>query len=501
MKNMTKITAAALALLAGQAAAQVEHGAANVAENDCDNHDTSVTVTYLTGSAGWSVVDAASNRGDYGFDFGTGDDSNQGVLITGNYEDARLSEACVGPDPYYATTSSARSGSSYFIAVHGSPSGAEVNWNPAFGFFPIGDGWLAGTAYNSTNGGVIDELVGSPLIPLYNTFSDPGTGNGFIDAATGQFGVRLEGIDVRRDGVMLGTGAKNEDNFVQIFHHADGTAVLNNHDNGSNGNTSEQDPVGFVFIPGGTVGVTMGVITGTGDKLFSQGDFTCELVGKPDTNGTWRIEIAGESPSTGTLLLTPTTEFRGNTIDNPVFVTPDATGWTITSRDITGMGLQDIASYDRAFHFAFFKTGVDIQPGTPDRSYLDRFDVAHAARIAVTEIRPDNGNGDMTAEREMGSDALRARRRQPRRRRPGLLQRTTPRPHRQRPRQLRGRLPRLRLRVHPRQHRHRRRQRLAHRQLRQRRDARPQRLPRRRRDERRLRRRLLPHRRRIRSGR
>ena len=32
MKNMTKITAAALALLAGQAAAQVEHGTVNVVE-------------------------------------------------------------------------------------------------------------------------------------------------------------------------------------------------------------------------------------------------------------------------------------------------------------------------------------------------------------------------------------------------------------------------------------------------------------------------------------
>ena|GEM_PF-2195870 len=408
MKNVTKITAAALALLAGQAAAQVEHGAINVVENDCDDTASSVTLSAMIGSAGWSILHAASNRGDYGLDFGTGDDTNLGVLITASYEDARLSEACVGPDPYYATTSSVRTGPSYFIAVHGSPSGAKVNWNPAFGFFPIDDGWMAATAYNSSNGGVIDELIGNPLLPLYNTFNDPGTGNGFVDTATGIFGIRLEGVDMNRDGVLLGTGAKNEDNFVQVFLNADGTGALNNHDNGSNGDTSEQDPVGFVFVPGGTAGVTMGVITGGGEKLFSQGDFTVELVGKPDTSGTWRIEIAGESPSTGTLLASPTTEFGGNTIDNPVFVVPDATGWTITSRDIAGMGLQDIASYDRAFHFAFFKTGVDIQPGTPDRSYLDRFDVAHAARIAVTEIRPDNANGDMIAEREMGSDALRA---------------------------------------------------------------------------------------------
>ncbi|MFG0259046.1 MAG: hypothetical protein ACF8LK_01730, partial [Phycisphaerales bacterium JB041] len=412
MKNVTKITAAALALLAGQAAAQVEHGAVEVTENDCNNDTTSVSLSYLTGTSGWSVRGDATNRGDYALNFGNGDDTVFGVLVSSNYEDERPDvNLCSGfEDPYYCTVASARDAANgwYFLAVTDSPGGGERNWNSSFAFFPLGDGWMAGAAYNSENGGIITDLVANPGLPLYNLFNDPGTGNGFVDGGNGVFGIRLDGIDMNRDGVLIASGGKNEDNFTQVFMNADGTAALNNHDNGSNGNTSEQDPVNFAFIPGGTAGVTMGVITGGGETLFSQGDFTVELVGKPDTNGTWRLEIAGENPTTGTLVVSPTTEFGGNTIDNPVFVIPDSTGWNITSRDIAGMGLQDIGSYDRAFHFAFFKTGVDIQPGTPDQSYLDRFDVAHAARIAVTEIRPDNGNGDMNAEREMGSDALRA---------------------------------------------------------------------------------------------
>ncbi len=70
------------------------------------------------------------------------------------------------------------------------------------------------------------------------------------------------------------------------------------------------------------------------------------------------------------------------------------------------MGLQDIGSNDRAFHFAFFKTGASINPGTPSKAYASRLDRAHAGRVEVTEVTPDNGNGDMAAELVMGSDAL-----------------------------------------------------------------------------------------------
>ncbi|MCC7389092.1 MAG: hypothetical protein IT431_10025 [Phycisphaerales bacterium] len=409
MRHTTKITAAILAVLAGQAAAQVEHGAIDVVENDCGNNATSVSVSYLTGTAGWSILADASSRGDYALDFATGDDTNLGVLICGSYDDARPDiNLCGGNDPYYATVASARDTTNgwYFLAVSDAPGGQERNWNSSFAFFPLSDGWMAGAAYNSANGGIIDLLVTNPAIPLYNLFNDPGTGNGFIDTATGNFGVRLDGIDMRRDGVLLGCGGKNEDNHVQVHLAPGGVGVLNNHDNGDDADGQEQDPVAFAFIPDGTPGVTMGVFTGTARPLYTQGDFTFEMVGQPTDNGTYRLEIAGEDPSTGTLVVSPTTDFGGTNVDNPVFVIPDANGWTITTRDVTGMGLQDIGSYQTVVHFAFFKTGVDITPGTPDQSYQARMDVAHAARIAVTEYTPDNGFGDMSADREMGSDAI-----------------------------------------------------------------------------------------------
>lgn len=409
--GMRSWLALAAGLTAGTpAVAQVQHGAISVQENDCTNTPAAVTLSRLTGDGPWQIISDDgvdnSNRGDYVVDFLTGADTAAGILITGNYDDAR-SSPCVTEDPYFATASSARSSSGrYFIAVHGSPSGSEVNYNPAFAFFPIADGWLAGAAYNSENGGIITELVGNPAIVLYNTFNDPGTGNGFIDSGVGNFGVRLEGIDLRRDGVLLVSGAKDEDNFGMVFINWDGTAVINNHDNGDNADGAEQDPVAFAFVPDGTQGVTMGRFTASARKLYGQGDWSVEMVDQPLTNGTFRLTIAGESPATGTLVVSPYTELGRFSLDNVVSVTPEANGWLITTRDIAGMGLQDIESGEVVCHFAFFKSGVSIVPGTPPRPYAARIGNIHSARFQVTEFTPDNGNGDVRADRVSGSDAI-----------------------------------------------------------------------------------------------
>ncbi len=399
----------ALALVVS-ATAQVQHGVIDVVENDGNNNPTSVTLTRVGGYGPWVIISSDefgdSNRGDYVVDFGTGNDCYEGILMVGPAEDERTEPSVA--DPYFATLSHARDISDsnrYWIAVHHSPDGYEVNYNPALAYFPIADGWYAGAYYNSTNGGIITEGVGT--VPFYNEFNVPDEGDAFVDTASGNFGLRLEGIDMRRDGVLLACGAKNEDNYAEVFVNWDGNAVINNHDNGSNGNTSEQDPVAFVFIPEGTTGVTMGRVTGSGNVLFSQGDFTVEMVGQTETNGTWRITIDGESPSTGTLLVSPYQEFGGNTIDNPVFVVPEENSWLVTSRDITGMGLQDIGAFDVAFHFAFFKNDVTITPAVPPQNYLPRLNDVLAARFDITEISPGNSNGEVVAERALGSDGLR----------------------------------------------------------------------------------------------
>src|SRR5262249_43234804 len=141
--------------------------------------------------------------------------------------------------------------------------------------------------------------------------------------------------------------------------------------------------------------------------------FTIELVGQPDTNGTYRLRIEGESPESGSLIVVPHTELSGTTIDNPVFMQPDGDSWLITTMDTepnppagTGLVLQDLDANDGFFIFAFFKNGVHIVPGPPARDYAARLGDAVAARFHVTEITANNGLGDMRADRSMGSDAL-----------------------------------------------------------------------------------------------
>ncbi len=407
-----------IAACASVAVAQVQHGTLTVVENDGGNDPTSVTVTRDPGGFGaWAPVSidgvADTSRADYVVDFGTGDDTNLGVLMVGPYEDERTEPSVNdGLSPYVATVSTARNTSAglYWIAIHRASQGSEANYNPALAYFPIADGWLAGAAYNSANGGVITEFVGSPEITLTNPFDPnlPSIPSPFIDQfdGAGNFGLVLDGIDMRRDGVLLACGAKNEDNYTAVFINEDGNALLNNRDNGDNGGGAEQDPTSFVFVPDGTPGVTMGRITGTGNTIYGQGDFTVEMVGQPETNGTWRLTIAGESPATGTLIVTPFTQLGGNTVDNPVFAFPDGDGWVITSRDIGGMGLQDISSFDVSFHFAFFKDGVEILPVDPPQAWKDELATVSSMRVEVTEFRPDNGNGDMKAEKALGSDNL-----------------------------------------------------------------------------------------------
>ena len=273
-------------MTASLAVAQVQHGGILVVENDGDNTPASVTLSRLGGYGSWSVITDdgvnSSNRGDYFVDFGTGNDAALGIPIFTAYQSGRT-EPSVAQDPYYATVSSARASTSngrYFCAIQESPTGDEVNFNPALAFFPIGDGWLTGAAYNAANNDPLTEFVGNPAIALRNDSTFTGTGWELTDRGTdaGRYILTLEGYDLRRDGLLLAGAAKNEDNRVAVNIGADGAATLNIMDNGVESG-GENDPVSFAFIPAGTPGVVMGRVTASGRKLFAQGDFNVQMVG------------------------------------------------------------------------------------------------------------------------------------------------------------------------------------------------------------------------------
>jgi hypothetical protein len=407
------------------ALAQVQHGVLDVVENDGGNDNSSVTVTRVGGAGGWIAdPNAANSRADYFVDFFTANDVAEGVLLVGPANDDRT-EASVPSDPnlprdiYHATVSTSRSvgangTNKYWVAVHRTPQGVEVNYNAALAYFPIVDGWLMGSLYNSVNGGAITEFVGNPAIQLLTNFEEldpnfPKSPSRVIDSLASNYVVILDGIDQRRDGVLMGCGAKNEDNYTAVHTNADGIGVLNNRDNGDDDGGQEQDPSTFVYIPQGTPGVVMGTITGSGRTVFGQGDFDIEVVGAPTIDGTMKLTIPGADPNTGTLIVTPRTEFSGATVDNPIFSERDPNGyWLIFSRDIepSTINLQDISAFDIAYHFAYFDNAASIVPVGPTKPYVSRLNDVVSLRLEVDELTADNGVGDVWYNKVAGADSL-----------------------------------------------------------------------------------------------
>ncbi len=255
-----------------------------------------------------------------------------------------------------------------------SPDGTEANFDTAMAYFPIADGWLTAALYNAANNGALASHVGTPGIEIDTEATCSGTGTEIVDFTVGSFAngfylISKPGVDFRRDGVIIASGAKNGDNRAGIFMNYDGRAIINCIDNGPESGGAN-DPAAFVFIPEGTVGVAMGQVTGSARTLFKQGNFDVQMVGQTALDGTFRITIPGQSPATGTLIACPHTELAGTTVDNCLFVANDGDGWLITTRDIepspptgTGLTLQDLDSSDIVFNFAFLPNDVALVPG------------------------------------------------------------------------------------------------------------------------------------------
>jgi hypothetical protein len=422
MKSVNCVAGAALLVaLAGQALAQIQHGTVNVVEIDGGNLPTSVNATRVGGFGPWTILSA--DRGDYTIDLTGGANANNGVFLVCAAQLERAEPSYVPTAPagpaYFCTFSAGVDASNNFrLATSLAPNGAEANFNGSFVYFPVASNFVSGYVRNSagTNGGPNNTITAPTFVQLRTAEAQfTGTGVELLDYTLGSFAngfylLSMQGVDARRDGITLVVHAKDEDNRAQVRHDIDGRVTINTIDNGSESG-GEQDPVSFVFLPEGTTGVTMGNFTGSANVLFKSGDFNVEMVGQTATNGTFRVTIPGESPATGTLIAVPHSELAGTSVDNATFVQADGDGWLLTTRDTEpesngGLALQDLNSGDVIFHFAFFKNGATIMPGTPTQAYLPRLDDALAARIAVTELSAGNGNGENVADRTAGSDGL-----------------------------------------------------------------------------------------------
>lgn len=350
--------------LAPSSPAQTEFGnllvrQLNGTNNSIGSASPSVALGFQAGvSSGVTIT--GGNRGDYNLSFLKTNDPASGVLITSPSQNSRDDSALGGPaiTAHQATTAIETSGARYYIPVFRSPEGDEANINVSFAYLPY-DSWIGGVARNAENGGPITNLTSSNGLVLGTHFTDPAT-------TEGEYRLNLAPLAAAasQNGILLVTGAKNEDNYALSQARGDGTFSIYCHDNGGNGADYENDDVAFAYLPKSAVGtkslVAIGRVNGNASTDVAAGSFTVKKGG----TGQWYLTIPGHTHMTGTLVVSPEGGTTNNA-DNIVTSGWDADNghWVIESRDLPGVELQNMSSAaEDAFSFAFFSNIATTSP-------------------------------------------------------------------------------------------------------------------------------------------
>ncbi|MCC6123994.1 MAG: autotransporter-associated beta strand repeat-containing protein [Pirellulales bacterium] len=353
--------------------AAVVHARIDVVQNDAGNNTTSVTVTKAGGSPEFMIRDG-SNRGDYNIWVAPSgvNASLNGVLMTCVRENGRDNSATGDPlGTFYATSTMEISGNTYYVPIFQSGvAGAEKNINVAAAWFRYSYGaygWLGADVENSANNGEMTTVIGHPSISLGVQFGDLATPAGYysVDLTGLTAGDQANGSS--QNGILLVTGAKNEDNFGMSKPNADGTFSLYAHHSATSGGGGENDPIAFVYMPLGSrfiptgqkdpILLPMGRIKGDGSTNIGQGNFT--VVKSTTIEGTYTLTIPGYNESMGTLMISME---GGTTNNNDNIVSYQASGntWIIQSRDLNACTLESPGLTEMAFSFAFLPDNADI---------------------------------------------------------------------------------------------------------------------------------------------
>lgn len=364
MSRLSRIIA--LASLTPLAAGAVEFGTLKVTQiannnNPISDSNPGISIAYGPGTTTGGIFLDGANRGDYNMDFGRTSDTGSGVLISSTAQLLRNDSAKGGPatGAFNATSSFGLNATSqkYWLAVHWAEAddNLEANYDVSYAYLPY-DEFVGGYAVNDVNNGALTQFTGTAGLSLGTNLIDPTESNG-----TYTLNLAPLVTNASQNGVLLVTGAKNEDNYALSQANADGTFTLYCHDNGANGRSYENDGVGFSYLPTSAVGtkrlVAIGRVNGNASTDVAAGSFTATKGG----TGRWYLQIPGHTPSTGTLIVSPEGGDNYN-VDNIVSAEWDAANsrWIIESRDLSGTapqspGLQDMATdAEDAFSFAFF---------------------------------------------------------------------------------------------------------------------------------------------------
>lgn len=315
-------------------------GNIDVVQNDLLNTTNSVTVTAPYTIGDFRIRDGSS-RGDFNVQIGfdVSDDVDTGVLISSVAQNGRDMGDPIYPGTNFCTSHIDNSGSGttngYFIPVAmtwpnaSNTSVIEWNVNLSAAWFPYTK-WLGGYVRNTNNGGALMVFTGSPGLVLGTHFVDLGGGKARVDLTS-------LGIDSRTNGVLLVMGAKNEDNYaLSQVNTTNGTWTLHSKDNGTDGASTEQDPLAFVYIPRTNTNVVSGRFFGDGTIDIFSGATPQFTINNIET-GRWELKVPGRSPANGVLIISPEgglTQNRDNIVTYQVNDAGD--GWIIESRDLPG---------------------------------------------------------------------------------------------------------------------------------------------------------------------
>jgi len=359
-----------LTLLCATPVRAVEFGNIEVV-TDASNNPTSVTMPQRTPDINMYMY----NFGDFHVQVGASpaDDIYTGVAIASVREHVRDGRAAT------CETNRHTSSGSWWISMSPAPAGGEWNLNVAAAFFPVAEGWQTARASGTT------VNVGS----FAGALTNPGTG---------VYNLALTGVNTLSDGILLANASSNSDNYAMAGPAADGSNfVIKTHDNGVNGGTFEQQPIAFAYIPYDTPGVVSGRVSGEGGLYSKSGDFSIQRTG----TGTFRLDIPGHTPTSGALLVTGDTFGAAN--DNIVSYAPAGSGWEIQTRDLTGVGPQDLIG-QAVFQFAFMPFASP--PTAPGGRTFDPTAQVAAANIEVIQHTTGAGADALHAQMTEGTGFL-----------------------------------------------------------------------------------------------
>ena len=344
------------------------------------------------------------NRADYNVQAGAAA-ANQylnGVLLASVTQNGRNNH---GLDSYPSETTNAypiptiatnANGSyricSYACDVAGTGgSSVEYNVNVAGAFFPYAQ-YLGGYARNSTgvNGDAThtnDTLTASPGLVYGVNYIELGGGQGIVD-------LRNKGIDSRTDGILLVTGAKDENNFaLSQVNAGNGTWNLFLHDQSiTTSSTFEQDPIAFVFIPKYDTNLVSGRVNGDGSLDAYSGDSPRFTIANTSA-GTYILQVNGGGPTNGILIVTCEGGGYYNLDDIVSYqATADGTGWVIQTRDTPSCILETVIASDGetepTFDFVYIPAQLPGATVTPTNNLRTTQSGGTASFTVVLDVAP-----------------------------------------------------------------------------------------------------------------